>query len=982
LLLLLLLLPLLSLGAGCGEPQCETGEESSCVLPTPCPEITAQACLGFSRITILTPDSESPTEGDVLSSPGDFLLQNDRVSVVVDGLGNPHYFAPTGGAMLDAVLSGEAENRGDGLGQIAQTVDFETGIGPVYDRYRVLDTDGGVALQVRGTLVGSSGHRILTRYEIRNCEPGIRVRTEVYNRGDEAVDWRLADVWLHGEQGHRPFAPYPGGGFAHGDAETNLPQTVAVPFLSTAPADDSTASYGCVPCGDANLEGFIRGDVSVVGKRARRVGPGDREVFERFIIIAAGDDAAGAADIAYELRRDLFGEPFTTVRGHVTTVGSGAPGTETRATVRFDRIGSPRTGGPTPVNQVTPEADGTFTARVPANVDFDAISIAFGREVGRERIAGGADDLDAGDLPGGAAGTMRITATLDGAAAEILVTVLPADAETRTAVRARRLDGVTPCAPLIADPGGSGQACNRILVAGTADVEVPPGSYRVVATHGPFGSLAAAPVVVASGTAVDVNLDVHSLDLLPPEALSLDLSTHGAISFDARGDDAERVRSFLAADLDIVAVTDHDVLADYQGVVESLGVGDRLRVLTGLETTGQQPFVFQSDGVSSTIGRFAFLPLEAVSTGPWRGAPQDEGVEPGTLITRVASTGFDVETGLVQLLRPFGQPMLGRDVGFLRAIGLDVTAPTTALPAPLTNTPAGSLFANDDFHSIEVLSGAEPEAFVAQRVAWHYLIAANVVRPATAGSGSHGIGGAAPGSARTIVTGSSSDLDDVLAAVRDGRGLATNGPLIELTMTDDEGVAHSPSMTAFALPSSPRIFVRVTAAPWVPVEEVRIVINGVVLQTLRDELTHPTDPLGLSPVVRFEGELEVQEGLSFEFHDAFLTVEAGAALPPAADLDCDGVPDTGDNDGDGDIDIDDVGVRPQADTPSPPVTTMAPMCLDRSGPLRPPSVPVDAGDPKHVFAEVMGSSPMATTNPLLLDLDGGGYQRASFPSSL
>ncbi len=169
---------------------------------------------------------------------------------------------------------------------------------------------------------------------------------------------------------------------------------------------------------------------------------------------------------------------------------------------------------------------------------------------------------------------------------------------------------------------------------------------------------------------------------------------------------------------------------------------------------------------------------------------------------------------------------------------------------------------------------------------------------------------------------------------------------------------------------------RVLAAPWIPVDEVRVVVNGQVLTTLSSVLAAPPDPFGTEGVVRYEGDIDITPGLALEFGDAFVVVEAGAALPDAGNLDCDGVPDTGDNDGDGQISAADVGVVANAQTPSPPVTSISDTCVSSAGPLRAGPVPSDSNNPRRAFYAVMGTSPVASTNPLLLDVDGGGYDGA------
>jgi hypothetical protein len=162
----------------------------------------------------------------------------------------------------------------------------------------------------------------------------------------------------------------------------------------------------------------------------------------------------------------------------------------------------------------------------------------------------------------------------------------------------------------------------------------------------------------------------------------------------------------------------------------------------------------------------------------------------------------------------------------------------------------------------------------------------------------------------------------------------------------------------------------------VPIDEVRVVVNGRVVSTTDTTGSAPPDPLGSWAAVRWEGDVSIDGSLPFEIGDAWLVVEAGTALPAAGDLDCDGVPDTGDNDGNGAIDASDVGVRADERTPAPAVATISDACLDAGGPLRAPRVEPDAADPDRIFADATGAPIVyAFTNPILIDVDGGGYAR-------
>ena len=193
--------------------------------------------------------------------------------------------------------------------------------------------------------------------------------------------------------------------------------------------------------------------------------------------------------------------------------------------------------------------------------------------------------------------------------------------------------------------------------------------------------------------------------------------------------------------------------------------------------------------------------------------------------------------------------------------------------------------------------------------------------------------------------------------MRAGHILGTNGPIILATVG-----GHSPGVAAVSASSSDSLHIVVSAAPWIPVDEVRILVNGVVAATLTD-LADPADPLGGDGLERLDVEVPLSELLPAS-GDAWIVVEAGHALVDQADLDCNGVPDTGDTNGDGVIDwrdVEDLTEDPEVD------------CFDSVGPLAEPIEP-ERDTPDWLFRTVTpGGYPMAFTNPFILDLDGGGF---------
>ena len=207
--------------------------------------------------------------------------------------------------------------------------------------------------------------------------------------------------------------------------------------------------------------------------------------------------------------------------------------------------------------------------------------------------------------------------------------------------------------------------------------------------------------------------------------------------------------------------------------------------------------------------------------------------------------------------------------------------------------------------------------------------------------------------------------------------LGTNGPLI-VARIDDGARDFSPSLEPITPGADAELAITVTAAPWVPVDEIRIVVDGRVKRVLREELVHPRDPFGAEVTPRFAGRFPLASLLEGTRGDAFVVVEAGAPLPPAADLNCDGIPDTGDNDGNGRIDADDVDVDATPDTKFVPHPQLAGGCRDDVGPLRNWPRGDDRDDSAYPFGVVVpGGRPIAFTNPFLIDRDGGGFDGVS-----
>jgi hypothetical protein len=522
------------------------------------------------------------------------------------------------------------------------------------------------------------------------------------------------------------------------------------------------------------------------------------------------------------------------------------------------------------------------------------------------------------------------------------------------------------CAPYLGPPHGGSPACNRVLVdaSGRTRFDVPPGDYYVYATHGPFWSLARQAVSLAEGTERDVALSLEPLPLLPEGVLSADFHVHGGASFDSSLPDRDRALSFVAMGVDVIAATDHDVVSDYTRALEELGLEDRVRVMPGVETTGQVLFLRPpGSDVPKVIGHFNFWPLRRDPSLPRNGAPDDERQEPGALFDRVARL-YD-GAGVAQLNHPFLPSDLGRDTGYLAAIEYD---PRRAVPSEPDGSNEGELARrsapggrrNLDFDAQEVMNGTSVEQMLRYRAGWFSFLNQGILRAGTANSDSHTLAIEVLGYPRNLVFGGHTlagfDRERFNRSVRHGEMVGSNGPVLQVCFVDAAQACAGPSLGALTPTGSARLHVTLTAAPFVPVEELRFVVNGVVKKTTKITPKSDSDPFGTSGLLRFEGEVELSE-LALAPSDAWLVVEAGLRLPLAGDLeDDDGLVDTTDNNGDGTVDT-----------------------RDSPGEFREPGRTTEDDPRFHIETLAPGAWPTAFTNPFLIDWRGDGWQAPGLP---
>lgn len=921
------------------------------------------------------PEDRAPGQ-QALAAVGDVLIGNDRVSAVIDAIGTPHYLAPSGGALLDLAARDENGLSQDEFNHMYQSVGLLTKDAVRYESLELIDrTPELVAVIARGRLDGRPEVDVVTRYEVRPCEPGVRIRSEIFQGSRDREAFFFGDVIFWGGREVTPFIPLPGQGFTPPDLDLvdDFDGSVfRVPFVSAQGHNESTSSYGLLSCDEPTFESFNSIGVSAGGAERRILVPGDSSSLERFIVVARGPGMSGAANEMWDARTQLWGEEMVTLSGTVTRPDGTPLGGDERL------IGLLFSDDEKDLNEATPGPDGRFAVRLPRGRRIHIQPHRLGRALPQTVTWQSDADETIADLVIPTPAMMDITLT-DGEGnptfGEVVLT-------PRAPTTAADVEGSVygqwasdQCAPFLGQPFGASPSCNRVLIGedGRVRFAVPPGTYYAYATRGPFAQLARREVTVGDSGETALTFALATLDLVPDGMLAADFHVHGGGSADSSIPEMTRALTFVANGIDVLAATDHDVVTSYAQAIAALGLEDRVHVMPGVETTGHILFLEppESDSVlPQTIGHFNFWPLAFDPSAPKNGAPDDERMEPGELFD-VMAPFFD-GPGVIQLNHPYLGTSFARDEGYMSAIGYD---PRKAVPAEPANTPEGQLrrrpgggSTNIDFHVQEVMNGSSTQSFHNFRRLWFSFLNQGILRGGTANSDSHTQQDEVLGYPRTMVL---ADLDVAALdrsafndAVRDGRMMGTNGPLIQICLEAADGTCGGPSLSSPIEPAANGMLrVEVRAAPWIPVTEIRFIVNGRLVETIAEGLAHPDDPFGADGLVRYDGEVRLADLLSDvdSGKDAWIVVEAGLPLWPAADLDDDGLLDTTDIDEDGTVD--------EADRAA---------AVDEEHYVE-PSMPSPSDPRFHIYIIAPRTYPTAFTNPILVDRNGGGWDAPGLP---
>jgi hypothetical protein len=323
----------------------------------------------------------------------------------------------------------------------------------------------------------------------------------------------------------------------------------------------------------------------------------------------------------------------------------------------------------------------------------------------------------------------------------------------------------------------------------------------------------------------------------------------------------------------VIVSSDHDNLGGFGPALAALGVGQRIHVIQGVEATSSTP----SEQAPWTLGHSNAWPLPYRPTAHRKGAPP---TQDRTLAELYAELRSRYGARVVQLNHPMARRW-GEldDEAYLTHLGSVGRAADPAIPLEAPPNDALLVPASDghtraiDFDAIELMNGDSRVQYLQVRDLWYSFLRQGLRRTGTANSDTHGPDEVAAYPRNYVYAGSDGAVWDEAAfddAIRAGRVFGTNGPLVAAFNVNGARMGGD-----VAAPGG-RVVVEIAiaAAPWVPVDEVRLLVNGEVVRRWA-ELPRGAEP----PVLRLRERVDLELA-----GDAFVTLEAGAPLDaePAA----------------------------------------------------------------------------------------------------
>ena len=482
-----------------------------------------------------------------------------------------------------------------------------------------------------------------------------------------------------------------------------------------------------------------------------------------------------------------------------------------------------------PITETRLDASGKFSVLVPQRIELALVDVI--TPWGKRPVVGVTMDAPSVDM-----GVVQLEQG----------TYIALNAETPCRVTVLGLDVEDPefFSPLMGftvddEPFHSPQVVNYLSLAGdklaSGRLPIKPGRYRILASRGLEYGVTVQDIEVKAGQYRVVQVQAPQRELSTSGYMAADFHVHSGLSFDSSLAVPERLRSFAAQGGEVLVATEHNRLVDISEAVHRHQLADELVVMPGVELTG----MVRSPEVPFTHGHQNIFPMVSRAGEFSGGLLKHEGRRIRTLIGDVRKRD---EGALFQLNHPRNFDAPDPDLAYFEnLLSGQPYDPDQALAAERNR----SLVEKDpltglrdiDVDLIEVANGNNFRMYEAVRRDWFSLLSQGERVFGTANSDSHGSNSLVALPVNYVAQASDAVADysqqHFVSSVGEGNFFGTTGPILDLQVG---GMGQT--VDGFGgLVSGGEITIKLTirAASWVPVDELKLFINGqlVISQPIR-----------------------------------------------------------------------------------------------------------------------------------------------------
>ena len=533
---------------------------------------------------------------------------------------------------------------------------------------------------------------------------------------------------------------------------------------------------------------------------------------------------------------------------------------ETNSAIHIDDMNG------TPITHIRPQADGSFSAKLPQG-KYQLRHIGSADRLVKRDIIVDQKNNDIGELKLPAVNRLELP---KGQAMRLVFKGLngtpdPNFIDTFTQMSVKEEDGIH-----------FNERNSQVFLAGIkgdlSHVTLANGDYRVYATRGPEYSLEQTDMSINGSENQKLTIKTPRHLLPTPGFIASDLHVHSGAGFDNSFSDAERVRTFVAEHGEVLVSSEHDLPIDFSPLISSMGVGDKITSIAAAEITSLLP----SERLPHTGGHFNVFPYQPRHHEFRNGMVNHEN-------RRLRETIDDVRqlepNALFQLNHPRTNLSLSGDLPdnhdeliddahYLEHMGV-ASFPYNP-EKPLHTHPNNTLIDKDprtglrdiDFDLIELINPGGPEhqeRLQAVRKDWLSFLKQGEIIVATANSDSHSSLNqvAVP---RTMVAIKDDRVgvfnqNEFLRSLKSGNAYGTTGPMMEINLSGvSMGETHRGNKAVLNL--------KIASLDWVTLDSALIQVNG---DTVKEFSLHNK---AINNVVKQTISLPME----FE-DDAFVTVE-------------------------------------------------------------------------------------------------------------